>query len=60
MKAFPVGVDALGIFSIVPKLADASSPVFFAKGIFHPLRGECYCFTADQVGQVNQAQSLDT
>jgi len=36
MKVFPVGVDTLHIFNIVPKLADASSPVFFAKGISTP------------------------
>jgi len=27
------GVDALDIFTIMPKLTDASSPVFFAKRI---------------------------
>jgi hypothetical protein len=36
MKVFSFGVDTLDIFSIVPKLTDASSPVFFAKGIFTP------------------------
>jgi len=36
MKVFSFGVDTLDIFSIVPKLTDASSPVFFTKGISTP------------------------
>jgi len=68
MKLFPVGVDTLDIFSIVPKLTDASSPVFFAKGIFTPFAENVTVLqltfkvrlVIDQVGQVNQAHSLDT
>ena len=66
MKVFSFGVDTLDIFSIVPKLADASSPVFFTKGIFTPFAENVTVLrltfkvrlVIDQVGQVNQAQSL--